>query len=193
MKKSFDAVDIDGSRQIDVNEFMFSLMGEKAQNYGVLADLEVLNNLLNTTAELLVGLQGGVAASAESAESRAKRNAELKERLKEMKKNMDGSLGKVIGSMMSMMGVDPEDILTDEEVTKLLSETFKKFDKDGSGALEKKEFFKAWDFLGLKGSQSEIENSYNGVDTDDQALLTRWSSSEPSRGFELKNFLSDSC
>ena len=62
-----------------------------------------------------------------------------------MKKNMDGSLGKVIGSMMSMMGVDPEDILTDEEDTKLLSQTFKKFDKDGSGALEKTEFFKSWD------------------------------------------------
>jgi hypothetical protein len=152
---------------------MFSLMGEKAQNYGVLADLEVLNNLLNTTAELLVGLQGGVAASAESAESRAKRNAELKERLKEMKKNSDGSLGKVIGSMMSMMGVDPEDILTDEEVTKLLSETFKKFDKDGSGALEKKEFFKAWDFLGLKGTQAEIENAYNGVDTDGSGYVDK--------------------
>jgi Ca2+-binding EF-hand superfamily protein len=142
IKKSFDAVDLDGSRQIDVNEFMFSLMGEKAQNYGVLADLETLNMLLNNTNDLIQGLQNGMASSAESQESRAKRNAELRQRMKEMKNTMDSNLGNVIGSMMQMMGMDPMDLLTDEEVNKLLNETFKKFDKDNSGSLDFPEFEK---------------------------------------------------
>merc|ERR1711937_236651 len=38
IKKAFDMVDIDGSGLVDKDEFIFSIMGEKATNYGLLAD-----------------------------------------------------------------------------------------------------------------------------------------------------------
>merc|ERR1712048_297229 len=43
IKKAFDSVDIDGSGLIEWTEFVFSLMGAKAANFGVLADLELLS------------------------------------------------------------------------------------------------------------------------------------------------------
>lgn len=58
------------------------------------------------------------------------------------------------------------DLLTDEQIDKILVETFNKFDNDGSGELEFPEFTEAWRFLGLKGSLDEIRNAYKTVDTD---------------------------
>merc|ERR1712118_535388 len=83
-----------------------------------------------------------------------------------MKHEMGHKLGGVMSRMLGMMGQDPKDILTDAEIQKLLSETFKKFDKDNSGLLELPEFVKAWKFLGLKGSDAEINRSFSTVDTD---------------------------
>merc|ERR1711879_504439 len=40
VKSTWDSVDIDKSGQIEFSEFAFSLMGEKALQFGVLADLE---------------------------------------------------------------------------------------------------------------------------------------------------------
>merc|ERR1712012_222225 len=50
MKAAFDSVDVDGSGLVEWAEFAFSLMGEKALDFGPLADLELLNELLNETA-----------------------------------------------------------------------------------------------------------------------------------------------
>jgi Ca2+-binding EF-hand superfamily protein len=50
IKRSFDSVDIDASGFLEWNEFSFSLMGEKALNFGALADLELLNIILKDTA-----------------------------------------------------------------------------------------------------------------------------------------------
>merc|ERR550534_3550406 len=71
------------------------------------------------------------------------------------------------------MGQDPEDILTDEEIEKLLNATFKKFDKDGSNRIEEKEFIQAWKFLGLQGSEQEISRSFRQVDVDSSGYLDR--------------------
>ena len=121
---------MDGSGLVDFNEFAFSLMGEKAIKYGTLADMEVLSGMLTDTAALLQGLKDSLGESKEANEERATRNAELRSRMKQMKKDFDGNLGSVVGQMMSMMGQDPLDIMTDEEVIKVLTETFKKFDND---------------------------------------------------------------
>ena len=55
-----------------------------------------------------------------TAEQRQKRNAALRERMSRMKAEMDGSLGNVIGRIMSIMGQNAEDLLTDEEIDKVL-------------------------------------------------------------------------
>ena len=87
---------------------------------------------------------------------RAENNAELRARLKTMKLESGAKFSKIMNKMMGIMGQDPRDLLTDEQINKLLKETFKKFDKDGSGRLESPEFIKSWEFLRLKGSQDEI-------------------------------------
>ena len=53
-----------------------------------------------------------------------------------MKGEMGGSLGKVMFKMLGIMGRDPTHLLTDDEISKLLLATFKKFDADSSGILE---------------------------------------------------------
>ena len=104
-------------------------MGESALAFGPLAELELLNELLDSTANLLTSLNEGLADSAKMIEERAERNAELRSRLENMKGEMNGEISKVIGKMMGIFGQSPEDMMFDEEIQKLLVETFKKFDK----------------------------------------------------------------
>merc|ERR1712156_3809 len=58
IKKTFDAIDIDGTGLVEWNEYAFSLMGEKAMNYGPLADLETLDGLLQETDGVMSELRG---------------------------------------------------------------------------------------------------------------------------------------
>eukprot|EP00492_Amphilonche_elongata_P003377 TRINITY_DN369_c0_g1_i1.p1 TRINITY_DN369_c0_g1~~TRINITY_DN369_c0_g1_i1.p1 ORF type:complete len:180 (-),score=48.57 TRINITY_DN369_c0_g1_i1:73-543(-) len=102
-----------------------------------------------------------------------------------MKKDMGESMGNVIGKMLSIMGQNPEDILTEDEINKLLYETFKKFDKDGSGKLEKPEFHKAWEFLGLKATPDEINRSFEKVDVDASGLVDRYEFANAIKGSRL--------
>ena len=44
IKRAFDQIDVDGTGLVEWNEFVFSLMGEKALNFGALADLETVSN-----------------------------------------------------------------------------------------------------------------------------------------------------
>ena len=68
---------------------------------------------------------------------------------------------------------DPADLLTEQQINQVLEETFKKFDKDGSGILERPEFHKAWEFLGLDGTQEEIDAAFNGVDSDNSGMVDK--------------------
>merc|ERR1712053_30631 len=70
-----------------------------------------------------------------------------------------------------MMGVNPEDVLSDEEINAHLKQAFNKFDKDSSGELGEWEFTQAWFFLGLKGSEDEIKESFKSVDTNNSGLV----------------------
>ena len=90
-----------------------------------------------------------------------------------MKGEFNGQMGNILGKMMGFMDKDPQDLLTDEQINKILTETFKKFDKDNSGKLEQPEFIKAWSFLGLKGAQDEILRAFNKVDTDHSGKVDR--------------------
>merc|ERR1711879_1048427 len=71
------------------------------------------------------------------------------------------------------MGQDPRDLLTDAQIEKLLNGTFDKFDKNGSGQLEKPEFRKAWEFLGLVGAVEEMNEVFDKVDTDNSGIISR--------------------
>merc|ERR1711972_741277 len=69
------------------------------------------------------------------------------------------------------MNCNPEDLMTDEEITKHLTEAFNKFDEDRSGQLGLWEFQQAWFFLGLKGTEEEIKEAFKGVDTNNSGLV----------------------
>merc|ERR1711862_511552 len=116
-------------------------------------------------------MKAQVGDSAMSMEQRSKRNAELRARLEQMKKDSNGKLAGVMAKMMGIMGQNPEDLLTEAEIQKLLISTFKKFDRDGSGLLEEPEFHKAWADLGLKGSKEEISRAYKDVDRDNSGKI----------------------
>jgi len=118
-------------------------------------------------------LRGGISGIREDIEGRAKRNQELRERLNGMKRDMNGKLGNVMSKMLSIMGQNPEDLLTDEEISKLLSQTFTKFDTDGSNKLESSKFFKGWEFLQLRGNDEEIGRAFASVDTDSSGFVDR--------------------
>ena len=148
-------------------------MGEDALKFGPLADLELLASLLEDTAHLLEGMSGDLEEAKLSTEERQQRNAELKARLHQMKKDMGNQMGNLMGKMMSIFGQDPSELLTEEQIEKVLNSTFKKFDKDGSGELELPEFIKAWRFLDLKGDEEEIINSFKGVDVDNSGIVER--------------------
>ena len=122
-------------------------MGVKALDFGPLADLETLKELLEDTAHLLVGMQGDLDQANMSVEERQRRNNELKNRMKDMKKEMGGNMSKLMGKMFKIFGQDPAELLTDAQIEKIFNATFDKFDKDGSGELELPEFRKAWRFL----------------------------------------------
>eukprot|EP00494_Astrolonche_serrata_P032819 UN33088 len=88
IKKCFDSVDVDGSGLVEWSEFAFSLMGEKALNFGALADLELLNNLLADTEQLLQSMREDLLQAQGNDEERAARNANLRNRLNQMKGDM---------------------------------------------------------------------------------------------------------
>merc|ERR1719361_3112046 len=118
------------------------MMGEAALKLGPLADLELLDELLTDAADLLEQLKGSLEESRGDAQARLARNAELRNRLENMKKQNNGAF------------------------TKILTSTFKKFDRDGSNELEMGEFHKAWKLLGLKGSADEVDRAFHSVDAN---------------------------
>merc|ERR1712079_225687 len=108
-------------------------------------------------------IKGNFAEVNMSAEERAKKNAQLKKRLESMQKEIGGQMNELFSKMM---GVDPRDLMTDEEIDKDLAEAFHKFDEDNSGQLGAWEFQQAWFFLGLKGDENEIKDAYAKVNTN---------------------------
>eukprot|EP00494_Astrolonche_serrata_P024105 UN24363 len=77
MKKAFDGVDIDQSGLVEWDEFVFSIMGEKAANYGVLADMEDLQRLLKNTLSEYKILRDTLHEVRANNDARAENNAHL--------------------------------------------------------------------------------------------------------------------
>merc|ERR1712048_1038738 len=95
------------------------------------------------------------------------------------------NMGSLIGKMMGIMGKSPEDLLTEEQIQKLLVETYKKFDKDNSNQLEYPEFKQAWEFLGLEGTDEEVREAFASVDRDSSGVVGRVEFSEAIKGSRL--------
>ena len=70
-----------------------------------------------------------------------------------------------------MRNINPEDVLTEEEIKAHLTEAFNKFESSGDGRLGQWEFMQAWTFLGLKGSEQEVADAFKDVDIDKSGLI----------------------
>lgn len=77
-----------------------------------------------------------------------------------MKSEVSGTVNDLISNLL---GINPEDVLSQEEIDGYLIETFEKFDEDNIGQLGQWEFTQAWVFLGLKGSEDEIAEAFKEV------------------------------
>merc|ERR1719210_818934 len=130
IKQAFDSVDVDATGLVDFEEFIFSIMQEKALKYGVLADMERLKTLLGNVATEYGLLRESMQGARMTAEERAAKNKRLRDRLENMKGTVTGQVNELLSKML---GVKPEDVLSDEEINAHLTNAFNKFDVDNSG------------------------------------------------------------
>ena len=134
----------------------------------VMWDLEKLCELIDGVMKDYAMVQDTLAEVRTNNDMRAKKNGELRDRLENMKGEVQGAVNDLIAQMM---GINPEDVLSEEEINNHLKEAFQKFDEDNSGELGSWEFQQAWFFLGLKGSESEIKDAFKDVDTNKSGLI----------------------
>jgi len=132
---------------------MFSIMGERANKY----DLERLTSLLGDLTGKYSLMMGSVDGMKEDADERARKNRLLRDRLDNMKKEVGDTVNALMAQMSNM---NPEDLMTEEEINQHLTDAFNKFDEDRSGQLGQWEFQQAWFYLGLKGTENEIKEAY---------------------------------
>lgn len=90
-----------------------------------------------------------------------------------------------MNKMLGMMGKSVEDLMTGEQIQKLLIKTFNKFDEDGSGEMEYPEFKQAYFALGLNGSEAEIREAFKKVDVDNSGKVDRVEFSEAVKGSRM--------
>merc|ERR1712062_231209 len=156
--------------------------GEKALHYGTLAEMEILEKLLGNVSAEYGLLRESLQETRMSAEDRASRNARLRDRLE----NMKGEVSSQVNNLLSkMLGIKPEDVLSEEEINQHLTEAFNKFDEDNSGQLGQWEFQQAWFFLGLKGTELEIKEAFKSVDVNNSGLVDLNEFKEAIRGERL--------
>merc|ERR1719210_1587119 len=78
IKQAFDSVDVDSTGLVDWEEFVFSIMSDKALKYGTLADMERLKTLLGNVATEYGLLRESMQGARMSAEERAAKNKRLR-------------------------------------------------------------------------------------------------------------------
>jgi len=125
-KEAFDSVDIDRSGTVDLPEFLYSIMGQEAENYGYLADMEILQALL----EKLLKTESKEAMEALNIAQKTARGKDLEiERLQaELKRIRDAEGGRdfneLIQRMMFKCGVTRIGPLTQDELTNEIDSAF---------------------------------------------------------------------
>ena len=123
---------------IEWNEFVFSIMGKRAMNYGVLADMEALTGLLDATCKEYMILRDALSEVRQDNDKRAERNALLRDRLDSIK----GEVQDQVGGLLDALGiVDAKDVLSEKEIVAQLTDAYHKFDSSGDQQLGKIIFF----------------------------------------------------
>jgi len=155
MEAAFTGVDIDGSGLIEWDEFVFSLQGEEAQKYGLLADMEVMLSLLEDISTDLKVMRG------ERTDSQ-KELFSLKDRLAILQREVTNKTEGMVQRIRHVTGDSHSIKLDDLDVQ--LEDAFNKADSSRSGSLNLWQFSQAWSALGLGGNEEELKDLFGNTE-----------------------------
>jgi len=154
MENAFRSVDIDDSGYIEWDEFVFSLQGEEAMKYGLLADMELMLTLLGEISGDLMTLRG------ERTDAQ-KELFTLKDRIAVLQREVQNKTEGMVTRMRQMTGDTKSIRLDDLDAT--LKEKFNAADSNKSGSLNLWQFSQAWMSLGLGGNEEELKRMFSSV------------------------------
>jgi len=152
IKEAFESVDIDNSGFIEFDEFIFSLQGEEAQKYGLIADMELMIQLLTDVSTDIMELRGERTDGQKSLTSLKDRMQQLQG---EVQNRTEGLVVRMQRASGNGSGIDVNDLEAQ------LRDSFDKADSNRSGTLNVWQFSQSWMALGLAGSEDEIKDLYN--------------------------------
>jgi len=152
---AFTGVDIDNSGYIEWDEFVFSLQGEEAMKYGLLADMEVMLALLGEISSDLSELRG-------ERSDVQKELYTLKDRLQILTREVTNKTENMVQRMKHVTGETGAVRLDDLDGA--LEDAFQKADSNKSGSLNVWQFSQAWVSLGLGGTEEELKTIYGSTD-----------------------------
>lgn len=155
MEEAFKSVDIDNSGFVEWDEFVFSLEGEEASKYGLLADMEITLTLLDEINDDLRVLRG------ERSDTQ-KELYTLKERMAIMQREVNNKTEGMVTRMRRLTG-DTTSIKLDD-LDSQLRDAFNKADSNKSGSINLWQFSQAWMSLGLGGNEVELKELFGSVD-----------------------------
>jgi len=156
IRAAFNNVDIDNSGKLEWDEFVFSLAGEEAQRYGMLADMELLIVLLNEVANDIMVMRG----------ERSDTTKELfatRERLNTLQREVTNRTETLVQRMKTFAGESMEISYLDD-MDAMISDAFEAADAAKSGYINIWQFSQAWMTLGLGGSEEELKDLFQSVD-----------------------------
>lgn len=152
---AFAGVDIDNSGFIEWDEFVFSLQGEEAQKYGLLADMEIMLSLLDEIAQDLMELRGE--------RSDAQRELySVKDRLAMLQREVTNKTETLVQRMKRVSG--EKDSVYLDDLDQQLRDAFDSADTSGTGYLNVWQFSQAWMALGLGGNEEELKEYFSSID-----------------------------
>jgi len=152
---AFKGVDVDNSGFIEWEEFVFSLQGDEAAKYGLLADMEKMLELLAEVHQDLMQLRG------ERTDSQ-KELISLRDRLAMLQREATNKTETLVQRMKRVSG--ERDSIYLDDLDEQLRKAFNAADKHKSGSLNVWQFSQAWMSLGLGGNEDELKEYYSSVD-----------------------------
>jgi Ca2+-binding EF-hand superfamily protein len=171
IRNAFNSVDVDRSGLVDRDEFILSIMGPKANDFGPIADMDRLDSLMDGLLALIERHGAELADLSKSGTERDAENARILARMKNQKNQLSAGMSKIMKSMMGLTGNDIEGFLQSKEVDRYLVEAFNKYDRNGNGTLSAREFAEAWKFMNLGGNEAEIRDAFTSVDVDYSGVI----------------------
>merc|ERR1719204_648151 len=152
---AFKGVDVDNSGYIEWEEFVFSLQGDEAAKYCLLADIEKMLELLAEVHQDLMQLRG------ERTDAQ-KELISLRERLAMLQREATNKTETLVQRMKRVSG--ERDSIYLDDLDEQLRKAFHAADNHQSGSLNVWQFSQAWMSLGLGGNEDELKDYFSSVD-----------------------------